>query len=839
MRSKKGVVFIVWVLLLANVMPLDHVHSAESQDNGEFEVVSESSYEVSPGVHHTSRTLAGDDLIESVQLLEIDPQHPFVRLVPYSSKGEVSRLETVGNMIKEYNESGEQVVAGINGDFFSSVGVPSGLQIMDGEVITSPRNIKALMLIFPDQSVKLEDSVRMTATITASSGRQLELDMVNRTRVPSHDNRAFLFNYRFGPSARTPVGGVEVIVDVGDDNDKFIAGNTMRGVVKALEETADSLIDRGTIVLSATGEKADWIKSQLAPGEDIQVDITFDKDVNQAQQAISGNSTLGTVLLKDGEVIDKLLDPSDPNNTEKHPRTILATKQGKLYMMTVDGRQHGHSDGMTLPGAARYLQSLGMERAINIDGGGSTTYYAREPGEQQPKLLNLPSDGHERPVGNSLLVVSKAPQQSELSGVSLFPSSPFKIVAGSDVRITPKGYDRHLHPVAVEPKDLTWTVTAKLGTIDRSGLFKAGEGNAEGEIFVRKGAVVQTKRVTVTDEVEHIELSPTSFIIEPGKSQPFLVKAYDTDGNRLLISPDVLNWSVKGRIGTISDEGILRTGTEEATGKVIAHYGTLTAESNVHVGPSPVIEDFEDDLRIRAAEVRTVPGSVNLSLVSQPDPIRFGQHAAKLTYDFTGTPGTSGAYIEFLNDDRQVGREIEGEPKQLGMWVYGDAKFHWLRLGVTDADGNNMLWNLTTVGGINWTGWRYVYAIVPEDSIFPITVRNVVVEEKNQHNKTAGTLYFDRFHAVYADAEQQPNVALLMEDYIRGGELHGPLAKQLTNKLKQVDHHLNNGSRKRAAKFMTDFLQRLNHPAMQRYITVEAKDALNREANEWLSEFNK
>src|SRR5690625_6463327 len=77
-----------------------------------------------------------------------------------------------------------------------------------------------------------------------------------------------------------------------------------------------------------------------------------------------------------------------------------------------------------------------MTEAINIDGGGSTTYYVREPGEASPNLLNKPSDLHERPVGNSLLVVSQTTATDQLSGINLFPSeSIHRVVVGSDLRL--------------------------------------------------------------------------------------------------------------------------------------------------------------------------------------------------------------------------------------------------------------------------------------------------------------------------------------------------------------------------------------------------------------------
>lgn len=802
-----------------------------AQTKEDYEVIIKEEYQVSPGVYHENINLREGDSTNSFHMMEVDPRNSYVQVTPYSSKGEVYGLETVGNTIDEMMEQGEQVVGGVNGDFFSSVGVPSGLQIVDGEIYTSSRNIKALMVTFPDNSIKLEHSVEMTAEFKNHNGDTLELDMVNRSRVATHNDRAFLFNDRFGESVKTPDGGIEVVIDVGQGKDHFIAGQTMQGKVLSMKEAADTKLEEGKIVLSAVGTKADWLMNHLSIGEKISIDLNFTKNINQAKHVLSGNSTLGTVLLKDGEIWEELLE-DHKNNTDKHPRTMLATKNGKLYIFAVDGRQEGHSDGMTLPGAAAYLQSLGMEDAINIDGGGSTTYYVRQPGESKPTLQNRPSDGHERPVGSSLLVISKAPQQSKLAGIRLYPSSDLKIVPGSKIRIQAKGYDEFINPVAIEPKSLNWKVEGQIGEIARSGLFVAGKAKKQGQVIVEKGSVSTNKTVMVTDEVASLEIAPTSFVIEPGKTQEFSAKAYDESGQRLMISPDVLEWSVEGDIGKITKEGIFHAGSKETSGKVVAKYQNLRVETTVEVGPSPVIEDFEDESHIRSNEVRTVPGSVKMTLVSDPEHVLYGERAAQLTYDFTGTEGTSAAYIHFLDDEGNLGQEIKGEPTRFGVWVYGDQQYHHLRLGITDGNGQNALWNMTTIGGVNWEGWKYVYATVPEDTVFPLKVRYFALEEKNQHNKTAGMIYYDQFEAIYSDPEQRPNIELILEDMIQAGNIQHPLAKQLTNQLKQANHHLNNGSHKQAQKFIDDFLERVNDPKNKKMITKEARLDLNQKTVE-------
>ncbi|GIP32663.1 glycoside hydrolase domain-containing protein [Paenibacillus sp. J2TS4] len=70
----------------------------------------------------------------------------------------------------------------------------------------------------------------------------------------------------------------------------------------------------------------------------------------------------------------------------------------------------------------------------------------------------------------------------------------------------------------------------------------------------------------------------------------------------------------------------------------------------------------------------------------------------------------------------------------------------------------------------------------------------------------------------------------LLDRYKASGDLSGPLANQLTNSAKQAAHHLSNGSKDQAAKFMHDFLKHLNKDPMQDKVTQAAKDALTAEA---------
>ncbi|MCK7477320.1 MAG: phosphodiester glycosidase family protein [Candidatus Moduliflexus flocculans] len=69
----------------------------------------------------------------------------------------------------------------------------------------------------------------------------------------------------------------------------------------------------------------------------------------------------------------------------RHPRTAVGVRaDGRILLVTVDGRQPERSVGMTIAELAALLLELGAVEAINMDGGGSTTMVVRGTGRQQP-----------------------------------------------------------------------------------------------------------------------------------------------------------------------------------------------------------------------------------------------------------------------------------------------------------------------------------------------------------------------------------------------------------------------------------------------------------------------
>ena len=107
------------------------------------------------------------------------------------------------------------------------------------------------------------------------------------------------------------------------------------------------------------------------------------KPENQkVQEAMNGFQ----LITKEGNII------VSPDNSI-HPRTAIGTnKNGTLiWLVVVDGRQKGYSEGMNLFELASLMVDLGCWNATNMDGGGSSIMGMIEA-DGKIKLMNSPSD---------------------------------------------------------------------------------------------------------------------------------------------------------------------------------------------------------------------------------------------------------------------------------------------------------------------------------------------------------------------------------------------------------------------------------------------------------------
>lgn len=125
---------------------------------------------------------------------------------------------------------------------------------------------------------------------------------------------------------------------------------------------------------------------------------------DQLKEAVGGRVT----LLDNG-----IMAPQSSATVE--PRTCIGVNEAgdKVIMLIVDGRNFHYSNGMAYESLAQCMKALGAYDAINLDGGGSSTFFVRKsPAFEDGRFLirNWPTDdgGKERAVANGILIISKA-----------------------------------------------------------------------------------------------------------------------------------------------------------------------------------------------------------------------------------------------------------------------------------------------------------------------------------------------------------------------------------------------------------------------------------------------
>lgn len=142
----------------------------------------------------------------------------------------------------------------------------------------------------------------------------------------------------------------------------------------------------GAPVITSVGEEPDIIKN--------------------LEQAAAGLQ----MLVKDGAVCDWA--PLEPFGYTRHPRTAAGvTKNGKVILLEVDGRIPAYSNGATLLDLANWMIKCGADRALNLDGGGSSIVYIKQNGQfelqSNPADLFRPNAKLIRKEFNCLIVTEK------------------------------------------------------------------------------------------------------------------------------------------------------------------------------------------------------------------------------------------------------------------------------------------------------------------------------------------------------------------------------------------------------------------------------------------------
>lgn len=347
--------------------------------------------QLSAGVSHEYRWYAKGPV--AIHSLKIDPRACALPFRTIKAGNHVIGRATTSELARYAADSlGLDVIAATNADFFSYdfPGLSEGPQMSQGRLLkTEGAHREAI----EDRLVRLQPIVafgpggkrvlmntRMRGTVRAGA-HTIPLAGVNiRTRADS----AFVFDSFYGDLTSPDTGALKLVVQ--------------RGIVIRSDTAATPLsIPADGFVVSARGTARASLAS-LTVGDTVRWTATFDGLPTGITEIVGGYP----MVLLDGKPVHRDEAGLRPTFSDRqHPRSVIGWGEDRfIYILAVDGRRPGYSEGFSLAQLADYLLAHGFTDALNFDGGGSTTLVARGT------VVNRPTDTNgERAVSNALLVL--------------------------------------------------------------------------------------------------------------------------------------------------------------------------------------------------------------------------------------------------------------------------------------------------------------------------------------------------------------------------------------------------------------------------------------------------
>ncbi|GEL77713.1 phosphodiester glycosidase family protein [Tenuibacillus multivorans] len=686
-------------------------------------------FEVTPGVEYEEYK----DSTQAIQVMEVDLTQPHLDL-GLGMDENYPNTEPISEIAKDISEEGNRVVGGVNGSFFyMDFKYPTYLMSIDGNLFNLGtvagssgymQDTKAFGMTNDGRG--LIGDINLDIEFTAND-RTFTMDKFNQDR--GHHEKVLYTpsNYHYTPD--TNEWGVEIYVHNVDkpiDSMEMSLGDTITGEVKEIRpynSGSPTNIPSDGYVISVHGESD--IADGLSVGDEVELTVDVENEWKDTEYIIAS----GPMLVNDGQVARDMI-PSNSVARTKAPRTAVGINEdgSKVYLITVDGRQVGYSEGMSLIDFANYLEGLGIEHALNLDGGGSTTMVAREYGDVYPSVMNSPSGGYERSVINGLFAIVN--QESGVpEKINFERDEEGKVVVGASFDVDVNYVlDEFYHPLEYTLNDIQFSVDGDVGRF--TGDQFIAETPGVGKIHASMGPADASLPVEVIQAPDEVRIAPQDLSIALNRSQTFEVDARMSDGSPVIWDPEMVNWSTINEIGTIDENGEFTASSDSVAGQIVASINGKDYETNVAIGgPDKVVESFEDNLNWVSSSI----GNAQLEIEQVSEKAAVGGQALSLSYQFEDDATKVSAVYD--------GDQIYDRPEHIGMWVHGDIDDHNLGLQITDSHGTKHQLDLIPVEA-DWDGWQYVAASVPESIQSPFKIDQIMLEKAD--GPSEGQLFIDK-----------------------------------------------------------------------------------------------
>ena len=483
-----------------------------------------------------------------VSVVEMDLTNPYIVMETCLGGEKSVACETPVSMASRNNRPGHEVVGAVNGDFFmtsptNEVGLPLSGQVRNDELVLSSHN-RACLVLDNDNRPYID---RLTFTGTVTSGEtSFALNLVNRMRYAYENiaaNQSFLFTRSYGPVTYDgSSSGKMVLLRPAGDPFRWNANGLEQCIIEDIFDAKGSTtIPDGKAILWLKGTYANYAQS-LNVGDELSV--SFRLTLNNESQDINIHQLIGGsnhIIMQNGQFMEDW--------AERHPRTAIGfnADSTRLYFVVVDGR-HLTSTGVTLREMKGIFDALGAVNAVNLDGGGSSCILVND------EVLNHPSDGPVRAVGNGCLFVSTAPDDDEI-GIINFEPRCYNLSISATTSFGVWGYNQYGVLKTRDLQGCTFTCDPQVGYFDNEGFFHAVSTPASGNLYAHYNGITATQPVTIMEA--QWQLVSDSVVIDQYHSYSININGVSGYGLDK-VDPSVVAWSsMDESICAVDDQGVI------------------------------------------------------------------------------------------------------------------------------------------------------------------------------------------------------------------------------------------------------------------------------------------
>lgn len=527
---------------------------------------------IAPGVVRYKYQVKRSKGNAEANVIKVDLNNPNAKINTVAGGGTYTNKATVSQMANRTN-----AVALVNGDFFTMQleGAPQGPSVINGETKSSPAVLNDIWSFGIDSNDKaFIELTKFVGSVTASNGRSYPIDGLNKTKYwyqpsmeYSHQNKIQLYDSFWTAKTRGDKNGGEVLLN---------ENNVVEQI--SYNKGLDMSIPNGKKILQFSGSAIKFIQDNVKVGDKLGIKYNIEPNRNW-KMMIGGHA----VLVDNGAVKPYTRDIKFIDGVRARTAVGISQDGKTVYVVTAEGRTK-RSSGLTIAELAKFMQEIGVYKAMNLDGGGSTAMAVRNLGDlNRTRATNPEKNGAERRVVNGLGVYNTS-KNTGLIADGKFESDVDTIV-GEQVNLKLKSaWDEFLNPIDIKTRTYTISDSSNGSNILNGQTYlPLTPGKFTINLQADKGDGF-SKEVNVADpsSYNNIKLSTKNNIVKKG-SEIKVEAIGEYKGRKINISPRVLNYSFEDLNAEVNPNNFnIKINDYGKSPKILVKFGGKTASLSLY-----------------------------------------------------------------------------------------------------------------------------------------------------------------------------------------------------------------------------------------------------------------